>query len=92
MAKTTAATPPLWTPEPSAGSYSLYRGLMSGLFAPGFGSCEQQGLTDPTTTDTDTVPMADGYFYLVTVDNLLHEEGPKGLLSDGTQREGAVCP
>ena len=79
-----------WGPEKSAGIYNLYRDLQSNL--QGFGDCEQQDLTATTTTDNDAVPTGDGYVYLVTVENLLDEEGTKGFQSDGLEREGAVCP
>jgi hypothetical protein len=81
-----------WDAEKSAGTYNLYRGLQSELLGLDFGECEQQELSSPTTMDTDAVPPGDGYFYLVTVENLLDEEGSKGFQSDGTERQGATCP
>ena len=79
-----------WDAAKSAGIYNLYRDLHSNL--QGFGDCEQQDLAATTTTDNDAVPPGDGYVYLVTVENLLDEEGTKGFQSDGMEREGAVCP
>ena len=81
-----------WNAEKSSGSYNLYRDLQSNLLGLGFGDCEQQELMSVTTMDTDAVPSADGYFYLVTVENLLGEEGTKGLQSDTTERLGMFCP
>lgn len=82
-----------WDPEKSAGIYNLYRDLRSNLTGLGFGNCEQQELPSTTTMDSDPVPVSDGYFYLVTVENRLDEEGTKGFQTDGTQRNNAApCP
>ncbi len=75
-----------WPAEPSAGVYNLYRDDISN----GFGNCEEQDITGTTTTDTATPITA--FFYLVTVENRLDEEGTKGFESDATERLGAVCP
>jgi hypothetical protein len=34
----------------------------------------------------------DGFFYLVTVENRLSEEGTKGFDSGGGERTGSACP
>ena len=81
-----------WNPEKSAGDYNLYRDTMSGLSGLGYGTCLQQELPGATTTDGDTPTSGDGYFYLVTVENRLAEEGPKGFDSNGDARQGNVCP
>jgi hypothetical protein len=81
-----------WDAHLSAGSYKLYRDLHSNLAGLGFGQCEQQGLSGAGATDTDSVPIGDAYFYLVTVENRLGEEGIKGSQSDGSERLGNVCP
>jgi hypothetical protein len=81
-----------WSPEMSAGDYNLYRDSMSVLSGLGYGMCLQQDLTGATTTDGDTPSSGDGYFYLVTVENRLDEEGTKGFRSNGDQRQGNVCP
>ena len=81
-----------WMADQSVGGYNLYRdsiGVLSGL---GYGACLQENLPDTTTIDADTPPTTDGYFYLVTAENRLDEEGPKGIASDGAEREGSVCP
>ena len=75
-----------WPAEPSAGVYNLYRDDISN----GFGDCEEQDITGTTTTDTATPTTA--FFYLVTVENRLAEEGTKGFQSNATERLGAVCP
>jgi hypothetical protein len=81
-----------WTPEKSAGAYNLYRDLMSNLVGGGYGDCHDSGFADPTAEDTDAPPAGDGWFYLVTVENRLGEEGTKGADSNGTDRLGTVCP
>ena len=75
-----------WPAERSAGVYNLYRDDTSD----GFGSCEEQDIAGTTTTDTATPTAA--FFYLVTVENRLAEEGTKGFQSNATERLGAVCP
>jgi hypothetical protein len=82
----------IWDPEPSIGSYNLYRGPLIDLSGLGFGACLQQGLTTPGATDADALPPGSGFFYLATADNRLNEEGTKGFQSGGSERNGAVCP
>jgi hypothetical protein len=83
-----------WDPEKSVGDYNLYRDLMSNLSGLGFGVCEQQEIQDSTTLvdDTHELETGEGYFYLVTAENRLDEEGTKGFSYDGPEREGTVCP
>jgi hypothetical protein len=80
-----------WDPEPSAGTYRLYRGLASELPGLGYGDCERQGLTTTTTSDADPAPVGEAFFYLVTVANRLEDEGTKGHATGGDEREGSVC-
>ena len=85
----------LWDPEPSVGSYNLYRGLLSNLPGLNFGTCEQENLLSPTTQDTtggEGLAPGDGFFYLITAENSLLKEGPKGFLSLGGPRLGSTCP
>jgi hypothetical protein len=81
-----------WKPEASVGTYSVYRGFVSGLPA-GYGTCLASGLAVTQATDA-TVPTAGQcFFYLVTAENLLAEEGTMGKKSDGTTRPNtAPCP
>lgn len=81
-----------WTGHPAAGVYNLYRDLISSLSGLGFGNCKQQDIPTSTATDGDAVPGGDGFFYLVTVENRLAEEGTKGHRSDGSERLGSACP
>ena len=72
-----------WDPERSAGTYGVYRGLISDLASPGgpapYGSCFDAGAAEPTSSDADLPPSGDGFFYLVTVANRLGEEGTKSV-------------
>ncbi|ANM30687.1 hypothetical protein ABI59_15560 [Acidobacteria bacterium Mor1] len=81
-----------WTAEPSAGRYNLYRDRLSTLSSLSYGNCFQQQLSGTTFVDADPVPATDGFFYLVTVENRLAEEGPKGADGSGTARGGTACP
>lgn len=83
----------VWAPDKSIGFYNLYRDLLTNLAGMGYGSCEQHGITEETTTDPDTPPDTDGFFYLVTAHNRLDEEGTKGSSSAGDQRPNPdPCP
>lgn len=81
-----------WDPDSSAGTYNMYRDLLSNLGGMGYGNCQQTGLISPTTLDTDTVPPGDAFFYLVTVENTILQEGPKGFQGGGAARLGPTCP
>ena len=81
-----------WDPEKSVGDYNLYRDSLSNLSGGGYGLCVQLELPDETTTDSDTPPSGDSYFYLVTAENRLDEEGTKGSTSSGVERLGNFCP
>ncbi len=77
-----------WPAEQSAGVYNLYRDDTSD----GFGNCEEQDIAGTTTTDSSTPTTANTFFYLVTAENRLDEEGTKGFQSSGTERLGTACP
>jgi len=81
-----------WDEEHSVGNYNLYRGLLSSISGLGYGLCEQQEIVGNSTTDPSPPPSGDGYFFLVTVQNRLDEEGTKGSASDASERTGGVCP
>jgi len=82
-----------WDGEPSAGSYALYRDVLTGLGGLGYGSCLTTGITGTTIDDAAVPAAADGYFYLVTVRNRLDEEGTKGFDTIGGERPNAApCP
>jgi hypothetical protein len=82
-----------WNPEPSVGAYNLYRGLVTDFQSGSYGSCLQAGLTAPTYTDSATPGSGQCWFYLVTAENRLSEEGTSGYASNGVQRPiTGACP
>jgi len=82
-----------WQPEKSTGSYNLYRGLVDALDGAVYGSCEEPEIGLNTTTDSDPVSVGNGYFYLVTAENRLDEEGTLGTRSTGAERPNpGACP
>lgn len=81
-----------WNAEASSGTYSLYRDSLGVLPGLGYGGCLQQGIAGTSTDDTELPSSAAGFFYLVTVDNRLGEEGSKGFDSEGATRAGTQCP
>jgi hypothetical protein len=89
----TSQTVLTWPPERSTGVYNLYRGLLSSLSGLGFGACEQLDVPNETATDADPLSAGAGFFYLVTAENRLAEEGTKGFRSNGIERANAApCP
>jgi len=82
-----------WSPEPSAGTYNVYRGLLSARSATNYGNCLLQGIADTSAADTAMPPLEDGYFYHATVENLFGEEGTLGYDSALIERPNAApCP
>jgi hypothetical protein len=83
----------VWEAERSVGTYNLYRDLLSALSGLGYGTCREDAIAGETASDPDE-PAADaGYFYLVTAENRIFEEGTKGRDSGGTERPNPVsCP
>lgn len=82
-----------WNGERSVGVYNLYRDLLSALEGMGYGDCHLHDLTVRRIDDPDVPPTADGYFYLVTAENRLGEEGTKGADSGGSGRPNPLpCP
>ena len=83
----------VWDPERSVGVYNLYRGTVNTLDGTVYGSCDEPDIAVNTTTDADPVPDGDGYYYLVTAENRLGEEGTKGTDSAGATRPNpSPCP
>ncbi len=83
----------VWSPERSAGHYTLYRDDAGD----GYGNCEQHALSGTITTDPSTPTSGSAFYYLVAVENRLGEEGTRGFRSGGViERLGAfdlpVCP
>lgn len=81
-----------WDPEPSVGSYNLYRGLVSGLSG-GYGACFSSGITGESGVDASTPSSGQCFFYLVTAENRIAEEGTLGRASSGVERANpGPCP
>jgi len=74
-----------WNPEPSIGTYTLHRGVLTNL--PGsYGLPLLTGLTDETASDGTAPSSGQTFFYLVTASNRLDEPGTKGTDSSGEER------
>ena len=72
-----------WDLEGSAGDYNVYRD----------GLCLWPGISAPPAPDSDTPSPGFHHSYLVTVENLLREEGTPGYESGGSERTGTTpCP
>ena len=82
----------LWNPDGSGGGYNLYRDEVGNLSGLAFGLCAQQDLPVETASDPAVPAPGVAWFYLVTALNLLGEEGTKGFQTNGSEREGSVCP
>ena len=82
----------VWERDPASDLFNLYRGLISTLPGLGYGPCAQAGLTVNTYTDAVLPGVGAGFFYLVTAENRLGEEGTKGFDSAGHVRAGSLCP
>jgi len=87
-----SSTSLIWSPMPTAVRYDVYRGGTGTL--PGtFGSCLISDLANTAYNDTAAPASRTGFFYLVTGENRLGEEGTKGTQSNGTVRTAApACP
>lgn len=80
-----------WDPEKSTGVYNLYRSPVSAL--PGdYGACLQGSVASASASDAQSPVVGAAYFYLVTAENRLGEEGTRGYASGGTERIGTPCP
>ena len=56
-------------------------------------ACQHDDLTSETVVESLTPPTGNGWFYLVTAENLLREEVTKGWTSEGVERlNPAPCP
>lgn len=82
----------VWDPRLNAAGYNVYRGLISTLPGLAYGACLQQGIVPTTTTDATLPTPGTGFFYLVTMENGIAEEGTKGFASSGAERAGSACP
>jgi hypothetical protein len=84
----------VWQPDRSAGVYNLYRGGIETLPGEEYGACHEAAIAEATTDDPDVPsPPGEGFFYLVTAENRLAEEGTKGWSSSGSERPNpSPCP
>jgi hypothetical protein len=83
-----SATNLTWNPEKSVGAYNIYRGSISDLPG-GFGACLTANLSTETASDSDTPPPGQAFFYIITAENRLGQEGSKGFTSSGSERSNA---
>jgi len=81
-----------WNPQSCAGVYDVYRDLLTQIGGGGYGDCWRPNLTQALTSDGARPAAGSGYFYLVTVENRLGQEGAKGTDSAGSTRHGSACP
>jgi hypothetical protein len=82
-----------WAPERSVGRYNVYRDDLASLPDLDFGICHQDGLQDETADEPDGPSSGETFFYLVTAENRLNEEGTKGTGSGGFVRPNThPCP
>ncbi len=82
-----------WDPEPSAGTYALYRNSLGDLASGDAGQCLATNIALPLAPVPDVPAPGDGHFFLVTARNRLDEEGTKGYRSSGAERPNPdPCP
>ncbi|HKQ97771.1 MAG TPA: hypothetical protein VJV75_07850, partial [Candidatus Polarisedimenticolia bacterium] len=80
-----------WDVETAAGTYNVYRDVISALPGGLNGLCFQSSVTTNLSADPQT--PGTGWFYLVTSRNSLGEEGTKGFASSGVERANpGPCP
>lgn len=81
-----------WAAEPRSTAYNVYRGALA-MPPGGFGVCAHARVEGIVVVEPLDPPIGAGFFYLVTGESLLREEGTKGYTSDGTERaNSAPCP
>lgn len=82
----------LWDDDPSTGTYNVYRDTLSTLPA-GAGACLQSGIQGASYIASAVPTTGTGWFFLVTAENLLGEEGTLGTGAGGLARAGvSTCP
>ena len=83
-----------WAATPTAETYDVSRGLLSGLSSGGYGSCVARGLVTPQWDDSGAAPAPGaGFGYLVRgVDTGCGGSGSWGTTSSGTERGVSGCP
>ncbi len=82
----------VWTPERSVGSYRVYRGDLDRLPFD-YGTCRVADVPVASAPLNEVPDVGEAFFFLVTAENRLHEEGIAGYDSSGDPRNGPVpCP
>jgi hypothetical protein len=82
-----------WSATGANIKYDLYRDLLTNLAGRQYGNCLQGHIPGVTFSDASVPPARDGFFYLVTAEDRLGEEGTKGWDSTGARRaNNAPCP
>ena len=80
-----------WDQVVSIGSYNIYRGTV-GSFA-GYGTCLQSGLPTEAASIPASPSPGQAFFFLVTAENTINDEGTKGFASSGAMHPNASpCP
>ena len=74
-----------WDADLSAGTYNVYRGLVSEL-ATTYGSCHIVDIGQVQASDPEIPVQGECYFYIVTACNRVGEEGTMGRDSSDTER------
>ena len=88
----TGKTDLAWNPEKSTGTYNAYKDTLT-TFPGNYGACFATDVASEGTTDAASPASGTGWFYLVTAENRLGEEGTKGNRSSGVERPNpAPCP
>ena len=81
--------------EPNASEYHVYRGAISDLWYPYFGTCRDDSgadRTEQTLTDTEQPPQHAGFFYLITAKDSGGSEGTLGLAHCAERSNFTPCP
>lgn len=81
-----------WDWEPASTAFDLYRDPIT-LLPTEFGTCQASRVTTDSWADASLPAVGTGWFYLVTGENDLWEEGTLGTESSGAERPNtAPCP
>ena len=90
-----AAATLVWGAVSCATEYHIYRGPLTGLPSGDYGSCLDSidpDRTDTTLLDTTIPALGRGFFYLITAENSLGQEGTLGYASSGERPNPSPCP
>ncbi len=83
----------IWSHEPASTAYNVYKATISTLPGGAYGQCAVSRVPGNTWADNATPVSSGGFFYLVTGENRLWDEGTKGHASSGVERANlSPCP